>query len=97
MYAKCLNKDVLFSEVINSQGYQVLFCDVLTGICLQEWNHILTILSNFFFTHDFDKLSWRWEATGKYSVKSLYHFLNYKGILVEQPLLWWPLPIPSKI
>lgn len=46
LYAKCVNKDIWLVDVIHSQGQQIIFCDVLTGVCLQEWNHILATLVN---------------------------------------------------
>lgn len=97
LYANCRNPHVLFQEVINTQGEAVLFADILTGVCLAEWNTILNILSHFSFTHHFDKLAWRWTDSGHFSVHSLYLILNYRGVMTEQPLLWWLLPIPPKI
>ena len=97
LYANCLNPHVLFQDVINTQGEAVIFIDILTGICLAEWNAILHTLSQLSFTHQFDKLAWRWTASGHFSVHSLYLILNYRGVLTEQPLLWWFLPLPPKI
>lgn len=93
----CSNPDILLIEVINTQGAGVEFSDTLTGISLFEWNELLHTLSKISFTHDMDKLSWRWDSTGSFSVKSIYQILNYTGILTRQPLLWWSIPIPPKI
>lgn len=82
LYDYCVNKDVLFSEVINSQGQAVQFYDILTAVCLAEWNHILHTLSRISFTHEHDKLSWRWDNTGRFSVNTLYKFLNFRGVQV---------------
>lgn len=79
LYSICITKDILLAEVINSQGQNVLFSDVLTGLCLQEWNYLLLKLSKILFTHEFDKLSWRWEQHGHFSVKSLYQVLNFRA------------------
>lgn len=72
LYENCINKDVLFSEVIHSQGQNVLFREVLDGVALSEWNHMLTTLSHIYFTHTFDKLALRWDSKGSFTVKSPY-------------------------
>lgn len=97
LYSSCLNKNILFSELISSQGQNVIFHDILTRVCLMKWNQVLTLLNQLSFTHEFDKLSWRCEQTWRFSVNSLYHVLNYRGVLTEQPLLWQNLPLPPKI
>lgn len=64
---------------------------------MQEWHIILYFISTISFTHDFDQLSWKWEVSGCFSVRSRYKFLNFKGIAPIRPLLLWSLPIPYKI
>lgn len=49
------------------------------------------------FTHAFDQMSWRWNNTWKFSVHSLYKFINFRGIQHVSPLIWWRLPVPPKI
>lgn len=68
LYNLCLNKHILLSDVLNSQGESVHFGDILSGVNLIEWNQILFTLSHLSFTHEFDKLSWRWDHTGRFSV-----------------------------
>lgn len=58
---------------------------------------MLEILSHVSYTHKLDQLSWRWKNSGKFTVKSLYKLLNYKGKLPIQPMLWWNVPVPLKI
>lgn len=51
LYNSCLNKNILFLDVINSQGHSVRFFDMLTGVCLIELTQILRIRVrlHFFF------------------------------------------------
>lgn len=57
----------------------------------------MNIIGNTSFTHDIDILTWRWESSGTFTVKSLYYFLNFRGFQIPRPLTWWSLPVPPKI
>lgn len=83
--------------MVNSQGEVVKFRRHLTAIENQEWLTALVILSQISYIHNLDVLSWRWETSGKFTIKSLYRVLNFKGKLPPQPILWWNVPIPLKI
>lgn len=80
-----------------SQGACLHFRRALTGVLLNEWHHILQIISSTSFTHDLDQLAWVWDAKGKYTVQSMYIFFNFHGERPLKPLLWWKLPVPPKI
>lgn len=88
---------MLLTSVINTQGVCVKFRRTLVGIDQQEWASILHTISSISFTHSHDKVSWRWEPTGAFSVRSLYKILNFRGEQVAHPMLWWSIPIPHKI
>ena len=97
LYHICKNIQVLLTEVIHSQGKCISFRRTLTEVDRQEWGSILHILSNISFTHLQDRISWRWEPTGQFSVRSLYKILNFRGEIATNSLLWWTVPIPHKI
>lgn len=80
-----------------TQGNAIHFRRVLWGVLLQEWNEVLNILSSISFTHELDNIAWSWEASGHFTVKSMYSFLNFRGIQVHNPLSWCKLPVPPKI
>ena len=60
---------------------------------LQDIIFTLVIVEN----QNHPPLKWRWSASGLFTVKSLYQFLNFRGITLTQPMLWWNLKIPPKI
>ena len=82
--------------VVNSQGAALQFKRSLYGILYTELD-LLAIVSHISFTHLEDKLSWRWDPQGKFTVKSLYQFLNFRGVKPRNAMLWWKIPIPLKI
>lgn len=97
LYPLCMNTDISLQQVINSQGFDIKFRRLLHGILCIEWLEILEIISSISYTHSIDKMSWRWESSGKFTIKSLYKFLNFRGIIHDNALLWWFVPIPLKI
>lgn len=67
------------------------------GILLQKSTQLLHILSTISFAQELDYISWCWEASGISIVRSMYSFLNFRGIHLQHPLILWKLPVPSKI
>lgn len=97
LYNICQTLQVSVQDVVFSQGACVSFRRSLTGILLQEWLQIPHLISSMAFTHGTDRLTWMWDPSSTYTVKSLYLFLNFRGISIDKPLLWWRLPLPPKI
>lgn len=83
--------------MINFQGQLVVVNSQLDHIQMQEWHTILYFISSISFTHNFDKIAWKWEASEIFSFRSLHKFLNFRGIAPIRPMLWWSLSIPYKI
>ena len=75
----------------------VTFRRILGGVLLDEWNHILHIVSTISFTHESDNVSWCWDANGIFTVRSFYKFLNFRGVQPLHPMIWWQLPVPPKL
>ncbi|XP_078156636.1 uncharacterized protein LOC144552546 [Carex rostrata] len=80
-------KDPTFTNVINTQGSCIHFRQTLTGVDKSEWAQILHMISTISFTHSQDRISWRWDTTGRFTVKSLYRFLTFWGIGIELPMI----------
>ena len=97
LFSLCMSPHISLQEVVASQGTQVQFRRRLSGILLQEWAAILNIISSISFTHETDNIAWRWSESGLFTVKSLYQFLNFRGVQPTTTLLWWKLPVPPKI
>lgn len=97
LYKICSTPHINVTTVINSQGSALQFTRTLSGVLLSEWQHLLALISSCSFTHTVDKIAWRWELTGKFSVQSIYHILNFSGISRNRYVLLWALPLPPKI
>lgn len=72
----------------------------LTGLALTEWinlNLMLSFQNTFSDTTSPDKLHWRWQALGKFTVHSLYQWLEYGGIKNRSFTSIWKTKIPLKV
>lgn len=94
LFEICTNPDIQIQEVIGSQGQSICFRRNLTDIQYREWLEILSIISQVSFTHATDQLSWRWDSSGKCTVRSLYKLLNYRGKIPLNPYYGGPFPHP---
>jgi zinc-binding in reverse transcriptase len=70
----------------------------LADIFYTEWCDLLHELSSFEFNYcDDDTLIWRWTAHGRFTVHSLYLWLEYEGVQNTEYNVLWSLNIPLKI
>jgi hypothetical protein len=61
-----------------------------------QWQDILVIANIISYTHEDDRLIWKYETNGGYFSKSLYAIVNFRGI---QPIYLpavWKLKIPQE-
>lgn len=82
----CITPDITVQEVVSTQGGTLRFRRSLTSRLLQDWNQLMSIVSTD-FTHDHDQVAWKWGASGQFTVKSVYLFLNFCGIQKLHSLL----------
>lgn len=95
--ALCSSPQVSFHNVISSQGQAITFSRTLSRVNKHEWEELLNIIRTFTAETDLDVLNWRWTSSGKFTVKSLYSFLNFSGIQDIQLMKWWTVKLPPKI
>lgn len=85
------------SDVMFSQGHSIHFHRNITGILAIEWNQLLYIISTSSFTHNNDKIAWWWEHSGKFTVRSIYKLLNFRGVNDNKYAIIWSLSLLPKI
>lgn len=84
-------------EVLEDQGHSLRFNRHLQGIDLQDWQQLQDLLCTLLIDDANATMKWKWSSSGAFTVKSLYTFLNVKGVQVEKHMLWWKLKLPPKI
>lgn len=76
LYEICTNPDISLQLVVNSQGSAITFNRSLFGVIYNEWLELLYIISQLSFTHSEDKLYWRWNSKGTFTLQ-LAPYINF--------------------
>lgn len=93
----CMNPHISLTVVLDSHGRAVQFARTPTGVQKYEWEELLHVIHSFHSDSNIDEISWGLEHQGQFSVKSLYQFVSFRGVLESSSLQIWKLPIPPKI
>ena len=91
------NKNILVYEVFDSQGIQIKFSRQLVGVYHREWCALLQQFQHFQLTNVNDQIVWRWTSHGRFTVHSLYTWLEFGGIPNTSFSSIWQANIPLKV
>lgn len=84
----------------NDPHNSIQFTRQLTGTLLEEWHQLISHCFNppilTVNTHP-DRILWRWQSSGFFSVHSLYQWLEYGGIKNTTYTTLWKTKISLKI
>jgi zinc-binding in reverse transcriptase len=69
----------------------------MVGIYLMEWDQLVKDLENVVLNSTPNFSIWRWSASGKFSVHSMYEWLDFDGIISNEYDIVWKSKIPYKI
>jgi len=61
------------------------------------WEELLQIASTIEFSDNDDDIIWQYDSKGKYSVKSLYSVVSFRGVTPVHVPAVWKLIIPPRI
>lgn len=95
-----LNPTITVSRAFTHTSITIQFTKQLTGTLLAEWNLLTSSLpfsSVFANISLLDKIVWRWHSSGQFTVKSLYKWLEYRGIKNSTYTTLWKTKFPLKI
>lgn len=80
LYPIAYDQHILVSQLFANHGLNLVFARQLTGVYLQEWKDLITQFQAFQLSDTLDSILWRWSNKGKFSVHSLYSWLEYGGV-----------------
>ena len=61
------------------------------------WDEVVQLCSTVALSDDEDKLIWQLNSSGRYSSRSLYGVLNYRGVTPVFTPAVWMLFIPPRV
>jgi hypothetical protein len=62
-----------------------------------KWYEILEIAKSIQFTQEPDALIWKFTSNGQFNVKTMYAFINFRGVQTIDVHAIWKLKVPPKI
>ena len=83
--------------MFSSNGLHLEFCRQLVSVYHTEWCALLSQFHNFQLNSNNDQIVWRWSRTGRFSVHSLYSWLDFGAIPNSSFSTIWNANIPLKI
>jgi zinc-binding in reverse transcriptase len=69
----------------------------MVEIYLIEWDQLVKDLDNIVLSSTPDFPIWRWTTSGKFSVHSMYEWLDFDGIISNEYDIVWKSKISYKI
>jgi zinc-binding in reverse transcriptase len=96
VYAKIKSSFMSLSEVWNEGHIKLNLTRGASLLMRQEKAQIIFILNALQFTTENDSAIWLWEANYFYTIKSLYNFLCFEGVITTLSKSVWSLKIPLK-
>lgn len=64
---------------------------------IEEWNNLNTLLDGVVLNNDNDFVKWAFESSGKYTTKSLYRNVSFRGVIAVMRQKLWKNRLPMKI
>jgi hypothetical protein len=62
-----------------------------------KWYEILEIAKSIQFTQEPDALIWKFTSSGQFNIKSMYAFINFRGVQTIDVHAVWKVKVPPKI
>lgn len=62
-----------------------------------RWQELVEVASSITIANDTDAVIWQYEQSGKYSSKSFYAIINFRGVMPVFIPAVWSVEVPPKI
>jgi hypothetical protein len=79
LFEICADPDIVVTKVWRNGEWLISFRRTLDKHLLEEWMKLQTKLSEVELTVGNDEVFWGLESTGKYTTRSLYRFMTFRG------------------
>ena len=96
LYNLTFCRHVTVAKVFSQDFDCIRFRRCLYGETLEIWNKLHDMCSQVTLSEEPDRVKWLLTSSGKFSVKSLYHYLVARQVVFPYKLLW-RMKMPLKI
>lgn len=97
LYDNVIAKHVTVKEALVDLNLHFEFISPPSGVVLHQLTKLHNSLLNITLDDNIDSISWRWSQDNKFSVKSLYSWIEFGGIIDHTFDSIWNSSIPLKI
>ena len=97
MYSIANEHNKTIGEVWDGSNLKISFRRCVDNRLLHLWFDLLSIAQSVILNDEDDAIIWKLEHNGRYSVKSLYAMVNFKGITPVHVPKVWQLHVPPNI
>jgi hypothetical protein len=97
VYVLVNQKSATIAKLWDGRQLKVTLRRCFSNKLLLEWYEIMKIAQTLNLSGEEDSVVWQYEASGVYSVSSLYAIINFTGVLPVYVQAVWKLKLPPKI
>jgi hypothetical protein len=98
IYGCCEQQNGLVAEVVLANGLDLTFCRSFGPVEVREWSELGNMMNGLVLNEEEDKVKWAFEASGKFSTKSMYRFILNPGVRdVRMMDMWSVIELSIKI
>jgi hypothetical protein len=96
IYGCCEQQNGLVAEVVLANGLDLTFCRSFGPVEVREWSELGNMMNGLVLNEEEDKVKWAFEASGKFSTKSMYRFILNPGVRDVRMMDMWSVNCPLK-
>lgn len=97
LYDLCNDKNCLVSDCWAGDGWRVEFRRPLGDSDYREWEKLVSMLYWHRLNNGSDHFCWLLEKSGKYTVRSMYRRLVFRGVVNKRMAKLWKSKLPNKL
>jgi hypothetical protein len=97
VYILANEQNISIADAWDGVQLKISFRRCFSHELMLKWYEIVEIAKSIQFTQEPDALIWKFTSNGQFNVKSMYAFINFKGVQIIDVHAIWKLKVPPKI
>lgn len=97
LYHLCSDRGCLIGDIWVGDSWKVDFRRPLGLGDMKEWDRMMVLLENYSLNDSEDTFTWVLDKSGKYSTRSMYRRLTFRGVINRRMQKLWRSKLPQKL